>query len=132
MDMDIDEHTDPGGATGSDERSKRPSEESLQSPAKVQKTEDESRKAYTPPAKQLTLAATMKKQGSPYEILNRSSPGAKPRPSLLEVLSGQVAYEEHKAKEAKGNCIAVGVEGEDARQVEIENGSRDRFRGIQR
>ena len=103
--------------------SKRLAEESAQSPAKAAKVDQIEIELTTPKAKQLTLAASLQKVGSPCEVIKTSSPGAKPRPSLLEILSGEV-----KAKEATPkDCIVVGVEGEEHEDpTKIKNGSRDR------
>ena len=103
---------------------KRSSEESFQSPAKAAKVDEIKQELTSPRAKQLTLAASLQKIGSPCEIKKTSSPGAKRSPSLLEILSG-----ESKAKEAqpKDDCVVVGVEGEVHQDPsEIKNGSRDR------
>ena len=54
----------------------------------------------------------MAKMGSPTNVIKRSSPGAKPRPSLLEALTGQVKYEEEEIKRARKSCLIEGFEGE--------------------
>ena len=55
--------------------------------------------SFTSPSKQLTPAKTLQNQGSPSEIIRRSSPGATKRPSLQELLSAEVKDYEAKAKE---------------------------------
>ena len=102
---------------------KRSSEASCSSPAKIAKTADSEQMA-TPPAKQITLAAIMRKQGSPCEIIRQSSPGAKPQQSLLEVLQGEITKDAPKAKSE--TIFVEGVEGEDHQVQQVKNGSRDR------
>ena len=104
--------------------SKRSSEESFQSPAKAAKVDDEIKKELTTPkAKQLTLAASLQKIGSPCEIKKISSPGAKRYPSLFEILSGEKTEKEAQPKD----CVVVGMEGEEYQDPsKIKNGSRDR------
>ena len=106
---------------------KRSSEESLQSPAKAAKVDEEEEKLTTPKTKQLTLAASLQKIGSPCEIIKTCSPGAKRSPSLLEILSGEV----QKEKEARPkDSVVVGVDSESFQDpTEIKNGSRDRWGG---
>ena len=82
--------------------------------------------SFTSPSKQLTLANTLQKQGSPSEIIRRSSPGAKKQPSLLEVLFGKVKDDEAKAREDAKRVRLEGVAGEKIPEEEIKNGSRDR------
>ena len=65
----------------------------------------------------------MEKQGSPSEIITRSSPGAQKRPSLLEILSGKVQENAAKAKE---KVVLEEAAGENVSKEEIKNGSRDR------
>ena len=110
-------HKDPGSGI------KRSSEDVPQSPVKARKTEELTKDPTTPtPKKQITLAASLKKIGSPCEIKKVTSPGAKRAPSLLEVLSGEV-----KQQEAMPKDIVVGVEGEEVQDTsKIQNGSRDR------
>ena len=83
--------------------------------------------SFTSPSKQLTLAKTLQNQGSPVQIIKRSSPGAKKRPSLLESLSAQKINDVAKAKEEAAKVRLEGVEGESLPQEEIKNGSRDRL-----
>ena len=101
---------------------KRSSEESATSPAKMPKHTD-SEQIATPPSKQITLAAMMQRQGSPADIIRNTSPGAKPRASLLEVLQSQKIQEQAK-KEPES--FVEGVAGEDHQAKEVKNGSRDR------
>ena len=103
--------------------SKRSSGESFQSPAKAAKVDEIKQELISPKAKQLTLAASLQKIGSPCEIKKIASPGAKRTPSLLEILSGEI-----KQKEAQPiDCVVVGVEGEEHEDPsKIKNGSRDR------
>ena len=103
--------------------SKRLSEESFQSPAKAAKVDEIKKELTTPKTKQLTLAASLQKIGSPCEIKKISSPGAQPTPSLFDILSGEMKEKEAKPKD----CVVVGVEGEVYQDSsEIKNGSRDR------
>ena len=97
----------------------RPSGSSSQADSKIEES-------FSSPSKQLTLAKILEKQGSPVEIIRRSSPGAKKQPSLLEVLFGKVKDDEAKAKEDAKRVRLEGVAGEKIQQEEIKNGSRDR------
>ena len=90
------------------------------------KVKPEIAKGLSTPSKQLTLAKVLEKQGSPSEIIKRSSPGAKKSPSLLEVLSGEIKDAAIKAKEDAQKVSLEGVEGESLPKEEIKNGSRDR------
>ena len=83
----------------------RPSGSSSQADSKIEES-------FSSPSKQLTLAKILEKQGSPVEIIRRSSPGAKKQPSLLEVLSGKVKDDEAKAKEDAKRVRLEGVAGE--------------------
>ena len=97
----------------------RPSGSSSQADSKIEES-------FSSPSKQLTLAKILEKQGSPVEIIRRSSPGAKKQPSLLEVLFGKVKDDEAKAKEDAKRVRLEGVAGEKIQEEEIKNGSRDR------
>ena len=97
----------------------RPSGSSSQAESNIEES-------FSSPSKQLTLAKILEKQGSPVEIIRRSSPGAKKQPSLLEVLFGKVKDDEAKAKEDAKRVRLEGVAGEKIPEEEIKNGSRDR------
>ena len=75
--------------------------------------------SFTSPSKQLTLAKTLEKQGTPSEIIRRSSPGASKRPSLEQLLSAEVKDHEAKAKEDAKKVSLEGVEGESLPAEEI-------------
>ena len=90
------------------------------------KVKPEIAEGFATPSKQLTLAKILEKQGSPSEIIKRSSPGAKKQPSLVDVLSGKIVDPAVKAKEDAQKVSLEGVEGESLPKEEIKNGSRDR------
>ena len=81
---------------------------------------------FESPTKQLTLSKILEMQGSPSDVIKRSSPGAAKRQSLVEILSGKMKDAEAKAKEDAKHVTIVGVAGESLPQAEIKNGSRDR------
>ena len=82
--------------------------------------------SFVSPTKQLTLGKILEMQGSPTDVIKRSSPGAAKRQSLVEILSGKMKDAEAKAKEDAKHVTIVGVAGETLPQAEIKNGSRDR------
>ena len=95
--------------------------------ARCSQDEDE-QSLPSPGAKQITLASALRRSGSDYEIKKVTSPGAKKRPTLLEILSKQVADDAENIPEAQEKMQAhlapkLESQGEDE---EIKNGLRDR------
>ena len=98
MDMDIDDDVEK--IPESPKKVQRNNEEKdPQTPQGSAQSIEEIAENFTPKSKQLTLAKTLEKQGSPATIIKTGSPGITKRPSLVELLSAKIKDDEKTAME---------------------------------